>query len=184
MCIRDRLIGGSRTIETGDDGSYLFQSLPPGTYELEAKIEGFAPVEQRGIVVVAGQLAAVDVVLRVGQITETKRIIEKRNPILNPESAVSTTTLDNQKVSRTPVFRQVQSIAQLAAGVGPGTTPSVRGGLSRYTRFLVDGLDTSDIVTGGLSSPMNFDAVEQYTLFTGAMDAEYNSCLLYTSRCV
>ena len=170
-----QLIGGSRTVETGDDGSYTFQSLPPGTYELEARIEGFAPVEQRGIVVVAGQLAAVDVVLRIGQITETKQIIEKRNPILNPESAVSTTTLDNQKVSRTPVFRQVQSIAQLAAGVGPGTTPSVRGGLSRYTRFLVDGLDTSDIVTGGLSSPMNFDAVEQYTLFTGAMDAEYNS---------
>ncbi|MFO0653766.1 MAG: carboxypeptidase regulatory-like domain-containing protein [Polyangia bacterium] len=170
-----QLLGGSRTIETGDDGSYLFQSLPPGTYELEAKIEGFAPVEQRGIVVVAGQLAAVDVVLHVGQITETKKIIEKRNPILNPESAVSTTTLDNQKVSRTPVFRQVQSIAQLAAGVGPGTAPSVRGGLSRYTRFLVDGLDTSDVVTGGLSSPMNFDAVEQYNLFTGAMDAEYNS---------
>lgn len=170
-----QLIGGSRTVETGDDGSYLFQSLPPGSYELEAKIEGFAPVEQRGIVVVAGQLAAVDVVLRVGQITETKRIIEKRNPVLNPESAVSTTTLDNQKVSRTPVFRQIQSVAQLAAGVGPGTSPSVRGGLSRYTRFLVDGLDTSDIVTGGISSPMNFDAVEQYTLFTGAMDAEYNS---------
>ena len=52
IVVRSRqLIGGSRTVETGDDGSYLFQSLPPGTYELEAKIEGFAPVEQRGIVV-------------------------------------------------------------------------------------------------------------------------------------
>ena len=51
----------------------------------------------------------------------------------------------------------------------------MRGGLSRYTRYLVDGLDTSDIVTGGISSPMNFDAVEQFSLFTGAMDAEYNS---------
>ena len=176
VVVRSRqLLGGSRTIDTGDDGSYLFQSLPPGTYELEAKIEGFSPVEQRGIVVVAGQLAVVDVVLRIGVMTETKKIIEKRNPVLNPESAVSTTTLDNQKVARTPVFRQVQAISQLAAGVGPGSTPSVRGGLSRYTRFLVDGLDTSDIVTGGLSSPMNFDAVEQYNLFTGAMDAEYNS---------
>ena len=170
-----QLLGGSRTVETGEDGSYMFLSLPPGTYELEAKIEGFSPIEQRGIVVVAGQLAPVDVVLRVGVLTETKRIIEKRNPVLNPESAVSTTTLDNQKVTRTPVFRQVQSMSQLAAGVGPGTSPSVRGGLSRYTRFLVDGLDTSDIVTGGLSSSMNFDAVEQYNLFTGAMDAEYNS---------
>lgn len=169
------LIGGPRTTKTSDDGNYQFDGLPPGTYELSIRIEGFTPIEQRNIGVVAGQLAPVDVLLEVGQLTQTTRIVEKRNPILNPESAVSTTVLDNTKVTRTPVFRQVQGMAQLAPGVGPGTTPSVRGGLARYTRYLVDGLDTSDIVTGGISSPMNFDAVEQFSLSTGAMDAEYNS---------
>jgi hypothetical protein len=170
-----QLIGGPRTTTSGDDGSYQFQSLPPGTYELSIRLEGFAPIEQRGIVVVAGQLAPVDVVLEVGQLTQTTKIVEKRNPVLNPESAVSTTVLDNVKVTNTPIFRQVQAMAQLAPGVGPGNSPSVRGGLSRYTRFLVDGLDTTDVVTGGISSPMNFDAVEQYSLSVGAMDAEYNS---------
>ena len=170
-----QLIGGSQKATTADDGSYVFQNLPPGVYELTTRIEGFSPIEQRGIVVNAGQLSPVDVSLRVGLLTETTKIIEKRNPVLNTESAVSTTTFDNTKVSRTPVFRQVQAIGQMAAGVGPGNSPSVRGGLARYTRYLVDGLDTSDIVTGGISSPMNFDAVEQFNLFTGAMDAEYNS---------
>lgn len=170
-----QLIGGPRSTTTADDGTYQFQSLPPGNYELQIRVEGFQPIEQRGIVVYAGQLAPVDVVLEVGTLTQTTKIIEKRNPVLNPESAAATTTLDNQKVSRTPVFRQVQSMAQLAPGVGPGTSPSVRGGLSRYTRFLVDGLDTTDIVVGGISSPMNFDAVEQFSLSVGAMDAEYNS---------
>lgn len=169
------LLGGSKTVTTQDDGSYRFDSLPPGTYTLSIRVEGFAPIEQRGIGVLAGQLAPVDVILEVGQITQTTKIVEKRNPVLNPESAVATTVLDNTKVQRTPVFRQVQAMSQLAPGVGPGNSPSVRGGLSRYTRYLVDGLDTSDIVTGGISSPMNFDAVEQFSLFTGAMDAEYNS---------
>ena len=167
------LLGGKRTVMTQEDGSYRFDSLPPGTYTLTVRVEGFVPIEQRNIVVLAGQLAAADVDLEVGQ--ETTKIVEKRNPVLNPESAVTTTVLDNTKVQRTPVFRQVQAMAQLAPGVGPGNSPSVRGGLSRYTRYLVDGLDTSDIVTGGISSPMNFDAVEQFSLFSGAMDAEYNS---------
>jgi len=170
-----QLIGGPRTTTTADDGSYQFQSLPPGTYELTIRLEGFQPVEQRGIVVLAGQLSPVDVVLEVGRITQTAKIVEKRNPVLNPESAVATTSLDNTKVTSTPIFRQVQAMAQLAPGVGPGSAPAVRGGLSRYTRFLVDGLDTTDIVTGGISSPMNFDAVEQFSLSVGAMDAEYNS---------
>jgi hypothetical protein len=169
------LIGGERTVTTGDDGSYQFQALPPGSYTLIIRLEGFSPIEQRGIGVLAGQLAPVDVLLSIGQLTERTTIIERRNPILNPESAVATTALDNEKVTKTPVFRQVQSMAQLAPGVGPGTTPSVRGGLSRYSRYLVDGLDTSDIVTGGISSPMNFDSVEQFSLSVGAMDAEYNS---------
>ena len=170
-----QLIGGPQTVTTADDGSYQFQSLPPGTYELSIRVEGFRAVERRGIEVVAAQLASVDVLLEPGLLTETAKIVEKRNPVLNAESAVSTTVLGNDKVTRTPVFRQVQAMAQLAPGVGPGTSPSVRGGLARYTRFLVDGLDTTDVVTGGISSPMNFDAVEQFSLSVGAMDAEYNS---------
>ena len=93
-----QLIGGSQKATTADDGSYVFQNLPPGVYELTTRIEGFSPIEQRGIVVNAGQLAPVDISLRVGLLTETTKIIEKRNPVLNTESAVSTTTFDNTKV--------------------------------------------------------------------------------------
>jgi hypothetical protein len=172
-----QLIGGEQSTTTADDGSYDFQNLPPGTYELTANIEGFTPVRLTNIQVNAGQKAPVDIALQIGapQQAETYQIIEKVNPVLNPESAVAVTTVSNEKASKTPVFRQVQSMAQLTPGVGPGSSPSVRGGLSRYTRFLIDGLDTTDIVIGGISSPVNFDAVEQFVIFAGAMDAEYNS---------
>jgi hypothetical protein len=171
-----QLIGGAQSATTADDGSYLFQNLPPGTYELSADIEGFTPVRHTNIQVNAGQKAQVDIPLQIGPMqTETTKIVERVNPVLNPETAVSVTTLTNEKVSKTPIFRQIQTVLQLAPGTGPGNSPSVRGGLSRYTRFLIDGMDTTDIVTGGITAPMNFDAVEQYTLFTGAMDAEYNA---------
>ncbi|MCS6912439.1 MAG: carboxypeptidase-like regulatory domain-containing protein [Myxococcales bacterium] len=171
------LIGGAQRTTTAEDGSYLFQNLPPGTYELSADIEGFTPVRLTNVQVVGGQKAQVDIPLRVGGLApgQTHTIVEKTNPALNFESAAMVTTLSNEKVSKTPIFRQIQTVLQLAPGTGPGNSPSVRGGLARYARFLIDGMDTTDIVTGGITAPMNFDAVEQYNLFIGAMDAEYNS---------
>ena len=35
-----QLLGGSRTIETGDDGSYLFQSLPPEPMNSKPRSKG------------------------------------------------------------------------------------------------------------------------------------------------
>src|SRR5262245_57010531 len=90
---RPNRVRGPRTTTTNDDGSYMFQSLPPGTYELSIRVDGFRAVERRGIVVLAAQLAPVDILLEQGLLTETTTIVEKRNPVLNPESAVATTAL-------------------------------------------------------------------------------------------
>ena len=179
------LIGGSQSAVTADDGSYIFQNLPPGEYTVTIATEGFAKVEQRGVAVNVGQQAAVDIRLQVETTPSEKAvIIERRSPALNPESAVAVTTFDNKALTRSPNFRQEKGVAQLAPGVTSGTDRvSVRGGLSRFTRYLVDGMDVSDVVSGGLGSSalINFDAVEQYVVATGAMDAEYNSLGLVQS---
>ena len=171
------LPGGPQTTTTDSRGNYLFQNLPAGAYELTAKVEGFETIRQTRIQVNAGQLAPVDVRLQVTTApTETVKVIEKTNPVLNAESAVTVTNFNNETLTRVPTFRQFQSVAQFTPGVAQGTDrASVRGGLGRFNKFLVDGLDTSDIVTGGISSPMNFDSAEQFNVMVGAMDAEYNS---------
>jgi hypothetical protein len=175
------LIGGPRTTVTRDDGSYIFQDLPPGKYELTADIEGFLPILHKGIVVSAGQLAPVDIRLQI-QTTPAQgvyKIIEKVNPILNPESAAAVVTIENAQVTKAPTFRQEKGVAQHAPGVTQGTDRvQVRGGLGRWNRFLVDGLDLTDVVAGafGTSSALiTLDSIEQSIVAIGAMDAEYNS---------
>lgn len=46
-----QLIGGTQQKVTNDDGSFTFVNLPPGTYELSVKMEGFVPYRQLGIVI-------------------------------------------------------------------------------------------------------------------------------------
>ena len=167
----------SRT--SGEDGRFEFGQLPPGEgYALEVKVEGFTPIKKTGIIVRLGQSTPVDVKLEVLTETEavaTYEIVEKVNPIINPDSAQTGAVMTAEKAASTPIFNQVQAVPQLVAGVGPGTAPSSRGGLSRYGKFFVDGMDTTDVSDGSITSPMNFYAVENFEVITGGLDAQYNA---------
>lgn len=167
----------SRT--TGDDGRYEFSNLPPGEdYSIEINVPGFTPIRQTGIKVRLGQTTSADVNLTVmteTTATATYQIIEKVNPVINPDSAQSVAIITAEKAAQTPIFHQVEGMAQQVAGVGPGNRPSTRGGLARHGRFYVDGMDTTDVTDGSITAPMNFDAVENFEIITGGMDAQYNS---------
>lgn len=167
----------SRT--SGEDGRFEFGQVPPGEgYSLEVKVEGFTPIKKTGIIVRLGQNTPVDVKLEVLTETEavaTYEIVEKVNPIINPDSAQTGAVLTAEKAAATPIFNQVQTVPQLVAGVGPGNAPSSRGGLSRYGKFYVDGMDTTDVSDGSISATMNFYAVENFEVITGGLDAQYNS---------
>ncbi len=100
---------------------------------------------------------------------------------MNPDSAQAVAVIDAEKAAETPIFHQVEGMAQQVAGVGQGSTPVTRGGLSRYGHFYIDGLDTTDISVGSITAPMNFDAVQNFEIITGGTDAQYNSMGVVTN---
>ena len=58
--------GVSRESVTNESGRYSFNQLPPGTYKLAVRMDGFRPYEQTGIVLDAAQSATQNVALTVG----------------------------------------------------------------------------------------------------------------------
>lgn len=169
---------GTATRETAKDGTFSFESLSPGVdYLLQVNVEGFAKVRQSGIVVNLGRTTKVDITLSLpteieGDIVE---VVANVNPVMSTESTQATTVFTFEKAAQTPIFHQVERIASQAAGVGPGTRPSTRGGIARFSKFYVDGMDTTDITDGSITAPMNFDAVDQFEVITGGFDAQYNA---------
>jgi hypothetical protein len=162
-----------------EDGRFSFSLVPPGEkYALEVKVEGFAPIKKTGIIVRLGKASPVDVKLEVlteTQAVATYEIVTQVNPIINPDSAQMGAVLTAEKAASTPIFNQVQAVPQLVAGVGPGNAPSSRGGMSRYGKSFVDGMDTTDVTDGSISAPFNFYAVENFEVMTGGLDAQYNA---------
>src|SRR4051794_24893908 len=56
--------GFRRQAVTGEAGGATLAALPPGTYTGTAELEGFAPVEQKGIVLRVGQTAQIRVTMQ------------------------------------------------------------------------------------------------------------------------
>src|SRR6185295_16590059 len=59
--------GGERTAKTDNAGHYIFQFLPPGSYELSIKAAGFKTEVRGGIGLSLGDNTRVDVELAIGQ---------------------------------------------------------------------------------------------------------------------
>jgi len=77
--------GIARTAVTNETGSYVLPNLPIGPYRLQAALPGFRTYVQSGIALEVNSSPVLNIVLEVGQVTETIEVqanaalVETRN---------------------------------------------------------------------------------------------------------
>src|SRR5215470_13003860 len=74
--------GLTRTVVSSETGSYAIQVLPVGPYELTTDLAGFKQQVRRGITLVVGQEAVVNLTLEVGAVAEKVEVTEEA-PLVN-----------------------------------------------------------------------------------------------------
>src|SRR5437016_5447565 len=63
--------GLTRTTVSSGAGTFHFESLPAGTYDLTAELQGFSTQLHKGVSLQVGQTTTVDFSMKVGALTET-----------------------------------------------------------------------------------------------------------------
>jgi hypothetical protein len=76
------LLGGPRTLLTKADGSFSFNTLPPGAYNLTATTYGFKLHQQTGVQVSVGKTTSLYIALQAGESTD---IATGEPPIVYPD---------------------------------------------------------------------------------------------------
>src|SRR5215467_12115309 len=116
VIVKSTALMAERTTTTGADGAYLFDLLPPGTYELTVGAPGFRSYRETGIVITSGFTATINPKLAVGEVTQT--ITVESEPVVDLQSVQTSTTFDNALLQDIPSGRDPWStVAQM-----PGTT--------------------------------------------------------------
>ena len=133
-----------RTTETDASGSYSIELLPPGEYTLAVESTGFKRTEQAGVRLFASDRPKIDLVLEVGEVTESVTVSEAV-PLVQTQKAEGGVVIQNKQVLEMPLNgRNFSQLIELEPGVVYSRGGVYFHGLTRDgVNITVDGTDAS-----------------------------------------
>ena len=93
--------GAERVVNTNDQGTWEVRFLSPGTYVLTFELTGFKTLRREGVMVSTGEMATVDVVLEVGDVTEAVEVTADARDDRRRSATVGR-TLDRRELESLP----------------------------------------------------------------------------------
>jgi hypothetical protein len=189
--------GETKTVTTQDSGRYTIPLLPPGTYRVQAKKNGFKVSEKSGTQINVAETTRLDIEMVVGELTQNVTV-EAAPTMVQTDSSTLGRVVDEQAMEGLPlVTRNYTQIIGLSPGVeapvnnatdlgrgGGGISPTqttsglfVHGARSYDNNFQMDGISVNDNEsTGGSSGGVpipNSDTIEEFKVQTGLYDASF-----------
>ena len=167
---------GDRTAPTDADGRFHILALPPGDYQVAASLPGFNTT-QATVRVPVGSTITLNLTLTLAEAGE-EIIVTAESPVIDVTKTSSGATLTKEMLRDIPnASRSYHSSVSLTPGLVGSGNANVHGGYYTSNQFYLDGVNTTDPLTGTFSMNMNFDAIEEIQVITGGMDAEYGKSL-------
>ncbi|HEX8476029.1 MAG TPA: carboxypeptidase regulatory-like domain-containing protein [Pyrinomonadaceae bacterium] len=173
----------ARTIQTDDDGRFVFLQLSPGRYSLTAAKQGFATLVQEDFTLTVGQAISLNLTMKVSQVEE--RVTITAIPTIDTVKTESSTTLNEASVSNLPVLgRKFEDLLTLTPGVsivqGPdGDEITFTGQRGIFNNVSLDGGDYNNGFfgeqAGGQRAAIDIplDAVQEFQVVATGATAEF-----------
>jgi hypothetical protein len=193
--VRDQsgsMVGGAKLVLTNLDtavkhqsesnsaGNYVFLSIPPGNYTLEATAPSFQTWQLPRITLAVNQTATIDVGLQVGSLQQTVTV-EAAGELLQQSTAEVGAVVAAKQVVDLPLNgRNFTQLLSLSPGVSPisvsqnsngfgnvasGTAfffPSINGQTNRSNFFMTDGLNNQGAFSSTYAVPPIIDSIGEF----------------------
>src|SRR6266850_2077944 len=183
--------GTARTITTDEGGRYTAPNLTLGDYEVQAQLPGFQTEIRSGITLTVGRTAVVNLVLKVGQISDRVTITEEA-PLVESTTSAMSSLVDARTIRDLPLNgRSWDNLALLQPGVvsvgagqgsaafdfGTGTRFNVNGSRAYANSFMLDGTAINDHANGtpggAAGQNLGVDGVQEFKINTSVSPAEF-----------
>jgi len=130
---------------TDERGDYRTPPMKIGAYDLRVEAEGFKQSNQRGIVLEIGDVRKIDVVLEVGQISDSVNV-EAAAPLLQASDSTVGDVINNRQIEDLPLNgRYYLQLGNLSVGtVASAQGVEIGGQAGTQVAFLLDGQDNNN----------------------------------------
>ncbi len=117
VTLKNKTTAESQVVVTGDSGLYSFVNLVPGQYEVDAEKTGFKRVSENNVTVEVQQSTRADILLPVGQATETIQV-SSQTPLLQPETSSLGQVVETRNANELPLNgRNIFNLVEVAPSV-------------------------------------------------------------------
>src|SRR5262245_30927108 len=183
--------GYVRTAITNETGNYRVPLLPVGPYEVSTTMPGFKQEVRKGINLVVGQEAVIDLTLQVGGSAEQITVSEEA-PLVAATTSSTSGLISETQIKDLPLNgRSFDQLLTMNPGVSNSSTNtqngnawtafSVAGKRPETNRFVINGIDyVGGQATGLFITPsgaggqlLGVDAVREYNVLAHTYGAEY-----------
>lgn len=187
--------GATRTATTDSAGRYELATVPLGDYQVQAQKQGFTTQVRRGVQVVVGQNAVVDLQMQVGESSQQVTVEGDAPPVALTTADISG-VVRQQQIEDLPLNgRSFDLLLMLNPGIvnftfektgGTGVSNSttgnnfaVDGNRPQQNLFLLNGVEFTGAAEnnmqpgGGSGQLLGVDAVQEFNVLRDSYDAEY-----------
>jgi hypothetical protein len=163
---------------SGADGVYLFAELPVGTYSVTAAAPQFKKYAATGITLNIDEEYVENIQLTVGSANETVQVAASAVQVDTTDMQLSNVVNSEQMEELPLIGRNFTGLELTLPGVQASSdrfgTYSVSGAQTQQSEFLINGADSNDIALNTLAIAPNLDAIDQFNLIEGPLNAEYD----------
>jgi outer membrane receptor for ferrienterochelin and colicin len=172
------LVGVQSTV-TDANGTYRFPALAPGSYTVTATLQGFAAAKVSSVALELGKVLKVDLVLAPAGVAETIQVTGD-SPLIDVKQNAAGANLQAETIERIPRARNFVTLVTLAPGVtdeARGRGIQIDGGSGADNRFMIDGVDTTDLRFGTSGKTLATDFVQEVQVKSSGYNAEYRAAI-------
>ena len=179
----EAIIGG-RNATTDVDGSYRFQALPPGDYNIQFELSGFQTVVFEAVRVVTGATFTVDADMQIATVAETVTVTGE-SPVVDVKSTGVAATFDKTQLDEVPTATDMWAVLQQSPGVRVqgfdvgGSHKSQQSmyetfGVRSQNRVLYEGVNTTE-GSGSAGGYYDYYAMEEMQVSAQGADVEMST---------
>ena len=169
---------GTRTATTGNDGRFRFVSVPPGPYKVTGNLSGMGTT-QKNANVTLDATATVNLQMQVS--AKEAITVTGEAPLVDTASTTTGSNYQAKVMEKLPLGRNYASIVLAQPGVqtdngetqGRSLAISIYGSTSAENLFLIDGVNTTNVIKGFQGKAINGEFVQEVEVKTGGYQAEY-----------
>jgi hypothetical protein len=179
VTVADPQTGLQRTAVTDSSGQYQFFALPPSTYSVTVRMNGFATEISKGVAVPLGETVVADFHLSVSTVT-AEVVVNEMPPVIETTRGSQADSVGEREITNLPIDRRdYLSFSLLMPGVSnsniiasnadyrvqqtPQSGLSLYGSNGRGNSVTVDGGEAND-ESGGVRLNVSQDAVQEFQI--------------------